>query len=161
MRESGLIQAWLRHFMPNASQCLPEPGAQTRLRPAGQSGLSMTEIGGAFMLLLIGLVVAAAALLFERAVRLLGTACRRRRPHPAPHPPENGGGGQGGKVTLMSTMYPPRELRPGDLEPALTSIKELTQGLARLKTARHGSVDDGYGVGGGKERQIRRDSHMY
>ncbi|XP_043220420.1 glutamate receptor ionotropic, delta-1-like [Amphibalanus amphitrite] len=152
MRESGLIQAWLRQFMPNASQCLPEPGGQARLMPAGQTGLSLTEMRGAFLLLLIGLLVSAAALLLEQLLRALRAACRRSRPPPPPPPAD-----RAAKVTVMKTGYPPRQLHPAELEPALTSIKELTQGLARLKTAHHGPMGgDTHG-----ERSVRRDSDLH
>ena len=124
MRESGLVQAWLRHYMPNASLCLPEPGAGPRLVPAGQTGLSLAEMRGAFLLLLLGLLLSAAALLGER----LTTLCR---PPPPPLPPP---------LSLpLTASYPPNST---GLEPALASIQGLTKGLARLKTARHGVAAD-------------------
>ena len=156
MRESGLIQAWLPQFLPSASQCLPEPGGAVRLMPAGQTGLSLVEMRGAFLLLLLGLLLAAAVLLLEqllRALRSLRTVWRRRRrPPPPPPPPPPPSAGRGGTVTLLTVGYPPRQLHPAELEPALTSIRELTQGLARLKSVSHGAS-------GGERRKRRASDH--
>ncbi|XP_037079294.1 glutamate receptor ionotropic, delta-2-like [Pollicipes pollicipes] len=72
MQESGLIEAWLRSSLPNASVCLPEDGGRPQLG-AGRAGLSLAEMQGAFWLLFGGLLAAAAALLLERLAR-----CRSR-----------------------------------------------------------------------------------
>ncbi|XP_037079291.1 glutamate receptor ionotropic, delta-2-like [Pollicipes pollicipes] len=50
MQESGLIEAWLRSSLPNASVCLPEDGGRPQLG-AGRAGLSLAEMQGAFWLL--------------------------------------------------------------------------------------------------------------